>query len=74
MATNNALEAKVAGLEKSQEEAQGAVRRLSQENQNLISMLSKLNDELNKLRVELLNFKTSTEQKFKAQNQAIRYE
>lgn len=57
MATNLELEARIKGLEKGQEEAQGAVRSLGNADSNLVAMLSKLSAENAQLKVDVANLK-----------------
>jgi septation ring formation regulator EzrA len=66
--TSKEVEVKLTSVEKSVEEMRDAVRRLFQENSNNLSLLSKVSEELNKLKAEVSNLKTDLKQKEKAQS------
>jgi predicted nuclease with TOPRIM domain len=73
MVTNNVLEAKIAGLEKELTESRDAIRRMSTESNNLLAMISRLSEDVSKLKVDTANFKISLERQVKTQA-AHRYE
>lgn len=74
MATGNALEIKVQALEDSINESQQAIRKLAGENSNLLAMIAKMTDDLNKLKVDGLNLRQAVESNQKKQTGVNRYE
>lgn len=64
------VEGKVEVLEKQLSEMQSAIRRMAQESNNLVSMVSKLSSDLTTVRGELATFKKEADVKAKAQGQA----
>jgi chromosome segregation ATPase len=62
MATNTVLEQKINTLEAAFEEVQGAIRRLSQENNNALSSVNNLASLVTKLSVELAQMKVKLQE------------
>lgn len=57
MATIAELEKKVQNLEKALSEAEGAIRRIGTQENNLVEMLAKISAEVSTLKVEVANLK-----------------
>lgn len=74
MATNSALEAKVTALEQELNESKDSIRRLAGEQNNLLAMVSRISEEVNKLKVETANTKVALERQVKTQMAAHKYE
>lgn len=72
--TNNSLESKIAGLEQELSESRDSIRRLASEGNNLLAMVSRLSEDVNKLKAETANVKAVIERQAKAQLSAHRYE
>lgn len=73
--TNLELEKKVQGVEKSVSEMQDAIRGLSQQDNNVLSSLSKISEDINKFRAELATLKAAVAKLDKSTKMSIsRYE
>lgn len=74
MATNNVLEVKISGLEQELSESRDSIRRLAGEANNLLAMVSRLSEDVNKLKAETANVKAVVERQAKSQLSSHRYE
>ena len=70
MATTKELEEKVNALQRQFTDMEDAIRRLAQENNNLVGMLSKLSDDLNTSKGEVAMLKRNAEAKAQADARA----
>lgn len=69
-----ALERQVESLTKSLSEAEGAVRRLAQQQESNITLLSRLNEDLGTLRAELMKAQNALSRADLYENSVTRYE
>lgn len=75
MATKEELEQKVKSLEKALSDAEGAIRKFSQVESNLLGMISKISTELSTLKVDVANLKVAlTKVTQKSSANVTRYE
>lgn len=61
MATKEELEKRAQSLETALSDAEGAIRRLGQQDNNLVEVVSKLSAEISALKVEIANLKVSVQ-------------
>lgn len=70
MATTKELEEKVNALQRQLTDMEGAIRRIAQENNNLVAMVVKLSDDLSASKGEVALLKRNAEAKAKADAKA----
>ncbi len=70
MATTKELEERVSALQNQLTDMEGAIRRMAQENNSLVSMVAKISDDLNASKADVATLKRSAEARARAEAKA----